>query len=175
MKHSLQNNGKLFLAAVLALAVVCAFAWPVSAAGGSAEYVIKAGDTLSSIAARFGLTLEKLMDANPAIQDPGRITAGQVITLPAGRSEGILPARPKRMYRWEVEMNGGRVQKSDHLYLVRGGDNYLRVARRYGISVDSFFAANPQLLYLSSLRKGELVHIPVNALGEGIYTFYVTP
>lgn len=162
-------------AALLTAALVFLLAAPVSAEGGTAEYVVKGGDTLTGIAARFGLTLEQVLNANPTVQDPGRIIPGQVIVLPAGRSEGLLPARPKRLFVWEVEMNGGRVQQSDHLYLVRSGDNYLRVTRRYGITVEAFFAANPQLPYRTDLRKGELVYIPVDALGEGVYTFYVSP
>ncbi|HEU4795876.1 MAG TPA: LysM domain-containing protein, partial [Pyrinomonadaceae bacterium] len=45
-------------------------------------YTIKAGDTLSKIAARNGLTLAQLMQANPRISDPNKIKVGDVINLP---------------------------------------------------------------------------------------------
>lgn len=47
------------------------------------SYVIATGDTMSSIAARFGVSLGELLDANPAIKDPNKIAVGQVITIPS--------------------------------------------------------------------------------------------
>lgn len=46
-------------------------------------YVIKTGDTLSKVAADFGLTLEQLMEANAAtITDPDLIAVGDEILIP---------------------------------------------------------------------------------------------
>jgi len=45
-------------------------------------YTIKPGDTLSKIAARNGLTLVQLLQANPQIPDPNRINVGDVLNLP---------------------------------------------------------------------------------------------
>lgn len=45
------------------------------------EYVIQPGDTLSSIARRFGLDLHRLIRQNPQIRDPNRIYPGQFINL----------------------------------------------------------------------------------------------
>jgi murein DD-endopeptidase MepM/ murein hydrolase activator NlpD len=47
-------------------------------------YTVKAGDTLSKIAARNGLTLAQLLQANPQISDPNRISVGDVVNLPNG-------------------------------------------------------------------------------------------
>lgn len=47
-------------------------------------YTVKAGDTLSKIAARNGLTLAQLLQANPQISDPNRINVGDVLNLPNG-------------------------------------------------------------------------------------------
>lgn len=48
----------------------------------SQSYRVRSGDTLLSIARRFGLTLGQLMAANPTITDPDRIRVGQVIVIP---------------------------------------------------------------------------------------------
>jgi len=45
-------------------------------------YVVQPGDTLGSIAARCRVELEELLDANPGIEDPGRIFPGQRIRIP---------------------------------------------------------------------------------------------
>src|SRR6185369_13839454 len=47
-------------------------------------YTIKAGDTLSKIAARNGLSLAQLLQAHPQITDPNRINVGDVLNLPNG-------------------------------------------------------------------------------------------
>ncbi len=47
-------------------------------------YVVKSGDTLSKIARSFGLTIEQLREANPAITDPNKIKVGDEIIIPDG-------------------------------------------------------------------------------------------
>ena len=56
-----------------------------SGANGRPTYVVKAGDSLSRIAAERGLTLAALLELN-RLDDPNRIQVGQRLTLPA-RSE----------------------------------------------------------------------------------------
>jgi LysM repeat protein len=45
-------------------------------------YVVVAGDMLSAIAKKYGLTLAELLQANPQIKDPNRILVGDRITIP---------------------------------------------------------------------------------------------
>jgi LysM repeat protein len=159
-----------------ALAITLITTSPVFASGnGTAEYVVKPGDTLTAVANRFEISLAQLLAANPQIKDPNGVRAGQVITLPAGRGEGLLKTGPKRLFFWEVEKNGGRVEKTDHLYYVHAGDNYYRIAKKYGLTFDDLVAANPQVPSPGFLRKGELIHIPIQRLGEDVYSFYETP
>lgn len=49
-------------------------------------YTIKAGDTLSKIATRNGVTLAQMLQANPQILDPNKIKVGDVLNLPNGAS-----------------------------------------------------------------------------------------
>jgi LysM repeat protein len=46
------------------------------------SYVVQPGETLNSIADRFGVTLQAVLFANPSITDANRIEAGQVILIP---------------------------------------------------------------------------------------------
>ncbi|HBY92820.1 MAG TPA: hypothetical protein DEP84_02480 [Chloroflexi bacterium] len=50
--------------------------------GGSALYVVKPGDTLSRIAARFGTTVSAILRANPEIRNPNVIYVGQRLRIP---------------------------------------------------------------------------------------------
>jgi len=51
-------------------------------------YTVKPGDTLSRIAMRNGVTLPQLLQANPQVKDPNRISVGDVLNLPEG-STGV--------------------------------------------------------------------------------------
>jgi hypothetical protein len=53
-------------------------------------YVIKAGDTISKIARRFGVTTEELLAANPKIKNPDKIKVGQEITIPVPVEEEVV-------------------------------------------------------------------------------------
>jgi murein DD-endopeptidase MepM/ murein hydrolase activator NlpD len=60
-------------------------------------YTVQAGDTLSKIAARNGLTLAQLLQANPQISNPDRINVGDSINLPNTSTENAtqpLPSNP---------------------------------------------------------------------------------
>ena len=59
-------------------------------------YVVKQGETLSEIAARFGLTVEELAQAN-GITNPALIRAGQVLIIPA---PGVAPSTPTVTPTW---------------------------------------------------------------------------
>ena len=48
---------------------------------GNNYYTIKAGDTLSAIAARYGTTIAKLMSLNPHIKNANLIYAGDTIRI----------------------------------------------------------------------------------------------
>ena len=48
---------------------------------GNNYYTIKAGDTLSAIAARYGTTVQNLMALNPHIKNANLIYAGDTIRI----------------------------------------------------------------------------------------------
>ena len=54
-------------------------------------YVVKAGDTLSKIATRNGITLPQLLKLNPTITNPNKIKVGDKINLPDTSTENTKP------------------------------------------------------------------------------------
>lgn len=54
-------------------------------------YVVKAGDTLSNIAKRNGITLAQLLKLNPSITNPNKIKVGDKINLPDTSTENTKP------------------------------------------------------------------------------------
>lgn len=53
----------------------------VSASGGGEGHTVQPGDTLASIAARYGTTAQAIAEAN-GIADPNQISVGQVLVIP---------------------------------------------------------------------------------------------
>ncbi len=61
--------------------------------GGGASYTVKEGDTLAGIAARFGVSLQDLRDANPSL-DPSQLSIGQTVRLPASNDAPAAASTP---------------------------------------------------------------------------------
>jgi len=55
-------------------------------------YKVKAGDNLSKVAKRNGISLAELLKANPQIKNPDKIKVGQLINLPDTSTEEPLPS-----------------------------------------------------------------------------------
>jgi LysM repeat protein len=70
--------------------------------GSTSTYKVNAGDTLSGIAKKSGVTLSELMAANKNIKDPKKIYRNTSVKipskgkLPAGGYTGPVPYRPKK-------------------------------------------------------------------------------
>ncbi|MTI79301.1 MAG: LysM peptidoglycan-binding domain-containing protein [Firmicutes bacterium] len=106
---------------------------------GQRPYVIQRGDTFYSIAQRFDITVQDLIDANPAV-DPNRLQIGQTICLPMDGPQPICPA-------------------GTFPYFVRSGDTFYSLAQRYNTTVDAIAAANPGV-DPNRLRIGQRICIP---------------
>jgi LysM repeat protein len=55
---------------------------PSTTAAGPIDYVIKRGDTMRKIAAKFNTSVDAIMAINPTIKDASKIQAGQRIMIP---------------------------------------------------------------------------------------------
>jgi len=123
---------------------------PVPCPGGTL-YTIRAGDTLFSLAQRFNVTVDAIIQANPGI-DPNNLRVGQVICIP-----GTGP----------VPCPGGT------LYTIRAGDTLFSLAQRFNVTVDAIIQANPGI-DPNNLRVGQVICIPgtgpVPCPGGTLYT-----
>lgn len=97
---------------------------PGAVAGGS--HTVQAGETLSSIARRYGLRTSTLAAAN-GIANPNLVHAGRRLTIPTG-----APVRP----------GGGAIVATGGRHTVQPGESLSYIAARYGVTVASLMAAN---------------------------------
>jgi LysM repeat protein len=131
------------VAAVLLLslvAVIPAAAQPATAGACGATYTVTWGDTLNKIAAKCGVSLAALRQANPHITNPNKIFAGQKLNIPGGNTTPP-PAQGTTYY-------------------VRYGDTLARIAARFGTSVSAILAANPNIKNPNRIFAGMRITIP---------------
>jgi LysM repeat protein len=107
------------------------------------SYKIQRGDTMSGIAARFGVSLGALEAANRQVHNPNLIYAGQSLNIP-GKSDGFqAPGNP-----------------SSGSYTVRSGDTMSGIAARRGLSLGALVRANPQVHNPNLIFPGQRLSIP---------------
>ncbi|QGG47140.1 muramidase family protein [Heliorestis convoluta] len=88
-------------------------------------YTIRPGDRLYRLADFFGISLDDLLEANPAI-DPQNLRPGQVICIPLATPPVVCPPGTRS-------------------YTVRPGDSFYRIARQFNTTVDAIMEANPTI------------------------------
>jgi LysM repeat protein len=159
---------------------------PIVTTGGANRYTIQSGDTFSDIAARFGITTDELIAANPGV-DPTGLNAGDVINLPeaaAGNTPAPAPTdepeeptepaaeatEPPAPTDTPVPPAGSPTQQSlGTTYIVVAGDFPQAIADKLGVTLDALVAANPGILD-RNLQVGEVLIIPPAATPAQLIT-----
>lgn len=133
------SQGWLFCALLL-VTLLCTSglgAQIVLAADGAPTYFVQPGDTLASIAARFGTDVTTLQHLN-ALQDPRHLYPGQTLSLP------VQP---------------GTAALSWTLYSTRLGDSLDTLAQSAGLAWEEAARGN-RLLNPGLLRVGQTLYLP---------------
>jgi murein DD-endopeptidase MepM/ murein hydrolase activator NlpD len=140
---------------LIALSLLLCLAVPAAAQEPTPEpqiYVVEPGDTLFSIAQRFGSTVEAIAAANK-IADPSLINPGQKLIIPVIPVERVSPMVPEPNMR---------------VHPVRPGETLLTLAFRYGTTIWLLREAN-DLHRLGLLLPGlELTIPPATAPHSGV-------
>ena len=118
--------------------------------GPSTTYTVVKGDSLWSIANRFGVTVQALRDANNLTSDV--LSVGQVLTIPGVSGEED---------NGEDENNG-----AVFYYTVERGDSLWSIARRFGVTVQEIRDAND--LTSDTLSVGQSLIIPGISAGDDL-------
>ncbi len=117
---------------------------------GDGFYVVARGDTLSSIASRFGLTLKQLEELNPG---KGRlIKPGDIIVIPGELSEKIMLSRKEGLYL------PVKYLMYSEPYRVKRGDSLWKIARKFNTRVYLLKMLNN--LNSNRLKVGSIIFVP---------------
>ncbi len=125
-------------------------------------HVVRRGETLYTIARRYGTTVDAIATAN-GISNPRLIYAGQEFAIPGAASDNAAapaaapaPAAPAPAAPAPAAPTGGLV------HTVGPGETLGRIARRYGTTVDAILAINP-VRNRNVIHVGDQLAIPVAA------------
>jgi LysM repeat protein len=138
-----------------------------ASASAATTYTIVRGDTVSGIAARYGVSVQSVLDANGLVRT-SIIYPGQKLRIPrssaaATHIETVASVTPMTPVASVTPAAGIR-------YTVRSGDTVWDIAQRFGVSTAAVLAANG-LTASSIIHAGRTLVIPGGAVaGSGSTT-----
>jgi LysM repeat protein len=119
-------------------------------------YVVKRGDTVNLIAARYGISVRDLMAYNGMTSDV--IQIDQKLNIPLGD----VPRGPDGL---PVPTPTPTPRSAIYLVVVRAGDTIDAIAKRLGSSVDAIVSFNERIQNADTLiRPGEQLIVPVGTV-----------
>lgn len=140
--------------AVLAVLMLCAAiimgqpaATQASPARDDTTYVVKPGDRLADIAARYGVTPSAIVRANN-LADADTIFPGQQLIIPAG--EGTDASQPS---------TAGSAASQETTHTVKLGDTLAKIAQEHGVSIAAIRQSN-RLVNPNTIWVGQQLTIP---------------
>jgi LysM repeat protein len=83
-------------------------------------YTVVAGDSLATVAARYGITVDALVSANN-LADPNLIRIGQELDVPTAMTSWVCPVPGASYFNdWGFPRSGGRFHEGNDLFAARG-------------------------------------------------------
>jgi LysM repeat protein len=131
---------------------------PAAPAPAAGRYTIQKGDTISKIAARYGVTTQAVLTAN-GLNWSSIVYGGQTITIPAGGSAPLAIQTVAAVTPIATSAPTTPAPAASTRYTIRSGDTISSIAKSTGASVPSILAANG-LVPSSIIFSGRTLVIP---------------
>lgn len=109
-------------------------------------YTVQAGDTLYTIALKYGLTVQELATANN-ITNVDSLSVGDTLTIPV---PGTVT---------DNQQGGGQPTTGEQIHTVAPGENLFRIGLRYGFTVAELASYN-NIANPNSIAVGQQIRIP---------------
>jgi N-acetylmuramoyl-L-alanine amidase len=126
--------------------------------GFERTHTVVSGDSLSGIANRYGVSMQRLMQYNNLRSTS--VNIGQSLKIPAGNSPAVAAAAPSVQPRQiaAVPQSQPRVASAPRVHKVVAGDTLSRIASRYGVSMSELQRHNN--MKGTTVKLGQTLKIP---------------
>ncbi|MED3692013.1 LysM peptidoglycan-binding domain-containing protein [Peribacillus butanolivorans] len=108
------------------------------------KYVVKLGDSLSTIAKRYNLSFSALIKLNPNISNSDRIRIGQSIRVSGQASTSSSTANKS---------------SSSKTYTVKSGDTLDKIAKAHNTTINSLLSLNPSISNANTIHTGQSIKL----------------
>ncbi|MCI0745454.1 MAG: LysM peptidoglycan-binding domain-containing protein [Verrucomicrobia subdivision 3 bacterium] len=125
---------------------------PPTPASMQGEHVVLKGESFSTIAKKYGVTVRAISDANPGV-DSTRLKVGQKIVIPA------------KMASVPTTLANGTTVTNGKTYTVKSGDTLNAIAKKFNLTVRELQAANN--LTTTQIKVGQRLKIPTKTAVGG--------
>jgi membrane-bound lytic murein transglycosylase D len=169
-----QKGGKLTLRVPVGMEAQAVAAADAATAGNRKVYVadedysyyrVRRGDTISTIARKFGTSQSQIRSLNH-LSRGSRLIAGRRLRVPGeqigGIAEGSSSKKAKTLAKTQRatrEQQRSPAQKTPTIHVVRRGETLTRIARKYGTTIRELAEAN-QLSRRARVMVGSRLQIP---------------
>lgn len=148
---------------------------PVKTTADYKEHKVEAGETLYSLALKYGVPIPEIKKINPELAEEG-LKAGDILRIPA-KVEPKKEAGTEDKARLAAEIAraksereaGDRLKSPEaleftsgqyHIHKVEAKETAYSISKKYRISLDSLYILNPEAE--NGLRIGQLLKLPKN-------------
>ena len=147
------------------------------------DYIVREGDTLFSIALKFNVPLQALIELNQ-LDSPELIYPEQIIKIPVSEEFYQIAELVKSQCTYYCEENiaetiptTAQTEIDTDLprltfirYRMRKGDTIYSLAKRYGTTQSNILAVNPNITDVKNIPVGEIITIPLPPQNAVIYS-----
>jgi len=132
---------------------------PTAPAAGQTDYKIAQGDTFSTLAKKFHVSIKAIEDANPGLE-PTKLKIGQTVHIPAPTVASVSSGPTTGA---AADSNPGA-----QMYVVKSGDSLSKIAGEFGTTIKALRSANN--LTTDKIVVGQKLKVPVKASATGAAT-----
>ena len=134
---------------------------------GTTFHTIQAGETLYQLTVKYGVTAQRICQANPGLSAKN-FRVGQVVAIPATTPTATVATPVQTVQPVQQEQKKEEVKQTPKwrdMHKVKRRETLYKISKEYGITEEELLAANPEIQG-QKLKKGTFLRIPYPKVKE---------